>query len=70
LELELRFGRGHALAKIHSRLPIAPTSGPAPQFACVGFCLGLPELRARAVAEQASNVVADRSKVGRYLDAT
>jgi hypothetical protein len=40
--------RRPALAQIHCRLPIAPISGPAPQFACVGFCPGLPELRARA----------------------
>ncbi len=39
----------HALAQINCWLPIAPISGPAPQFACVGFCPGLPELRARAL---------------------
>ena len=55
------------LAQCHSRLPIAPTFGPAPQFACVGFCLGLRELRARASTRFGSSALCRRKFSARGL---
>ena len=66
-ELELRFGRGPRLPKYIPGFRLRQYPSQQLNFACVGFCLGLSELRARASTRFGSSALCRRKFSARGL---